>query len=245
MGLTGQTATVDELLTGRENLALIERPLRPRPRDRQADRRRPARAVLAHRCRRPGREDLLRWHAAAPRPGRQPGGHAAGAVPRRADDRSGPAKPCRAVARVARAGARRHHAGADHPIPRGGRPARRSHRRDRPRPDHRRRAPRSSSRTVGRAAVVVTVSHVRRPTAAQERAPVSGLRAPRRRGRAPAQRSGRGPRRHDPIAAAFDGGGIELDDLGLKRPSLDDVFLRLTGHRAEEPIGQVEEEALR
>ena len=37
------------------------------------------------------------------------------------------------------------------------------------------------------------------------------------------------------IAAAFDGSGIELDDLGLKRPSLDDVFLRLTGHRAEEP----------
>ena len=36
------------------------------------------------------------------------------------------------------------------------------------------------------------------------------------------------------IAAAFDGSGIELDDLGLKRPSLDDVFLHLTGHRAEE-----------
>ncbi|MPZ94643.1 MAG: ATP-binding cassette domain-containing protein [Propionibacteriales bacterium] len=28
--------------------------------------------------------------------------------------------------------------------------------------------------------------------------------------------------------------GIEVDDLGLKRPSLDDVFLHLTGHRAEE-----------
>ncbi len=27
---------------------------------------------------------------------------------------------------------------------------------------------------------------------------------------------------------------IEVDDLGLKRPSLDDVFLHLTGHRAEE-----------
>jgi len=36
------------------------------------------------------------------------------------------------------------------------------------------------------------------------------------------------------VAAAFDGSGIDLDDLGLKRPSLDDVFLRLTGHRAEE-----------
>jgi ABC-2 type transport system ATP-binding protein len=36
------------------------------------------------------------------------------------------------------------------------------------------------------------------------------------------------------IAAVFDGSQIELDDLGLKRPSLDDVFLSLTGHRAEE-----------
>ena len=31
MGLTAQSATVDELLTGRENLRLIGRPLRPRP----------------------------------------------------------------------------------------------------------------------------------------------------------------------------------------------------------------------
>ena len=49
MGLTGQAATVDELLTGRENLRLIgslyglSADLRPR------GERRPARAVLAHR----------------------------------------------------------------------------------------------------------------------------------------------------------------------------------------------------
>ena len=30
------------------------------------------------------------------------------------------------------------------------------------------------------------------------------------------------------------------DDLGLKRPSLDDVFLRLTGHRAEETTDETE-----
>jgi ABC-2 type transport system ATP-binding protein len=35
------------------------------------------------------------------------------------------------------------------------------------------------------------------------------------------------------IAAVFEQSGIELDDLGLTRPSLDDVFLHLTGHRAE------------
>jgi ABC-2 type transport system ATP-binding protein len=37
------------------------------------------------------------------------------------------------------------------------------------------------------------------------------------------------------IAAVFETSGIELDDLGLTRPSLDDVFLHLTGHRAEPP----------
>ena len=37
------------------------------------------------------------------------------------------------------------------------------------------------------------------------------------------------------VAAIFEESGIVLDDIGLKRPSLDDVFLHLTGHRAEEP----------
>jgi ABC-2 type transport system ATP-binding protein len=36
------------------------------------------------------------------------------------------------------------------------------------------------------------------------------------------------------IASVFDGSEIVLDDLGLKRPSLDDVFLHLTGRRAEQ-----------
>ncbi len=34
---------------------------------------------------------------------------------------------------------------------------------------------------------------------------------------------------------ALDREGIALDDLGLRRPSLDDVFLGLTGHMADEP----------
>ncbi len=41
------------------------------------------------------------------------------------------------------------------------------------------------------------------------------------------------------IGQLFEGSGIDIDDLGLKRPSLDDVFLHLTGHRAEQE-GQVE-----
>jgi len=44
------------------------------------------------------------------------------------------------------------------------------------------------------------------------------------------------------IAAVFEDSRIELDDLGLKRPSLDDVFLHLTGHRAEEATHQTDEE---
>jgi ABC-type multidrug transport system ATPase subunit len=36
------------------------------------------------------------------------------------------------------------------------------------------------------------------------------------------------------IAADFTEAGIELDDIGLQRPSLDDVFLSLTGHAAED-----------
>jgi ABC-2 type transport system ATP-binding protein len=37
------------------------------------------------------------------------------------------------------------------------------------------------------------------------------------------------------IGHVFAESGIAVDDLGLKRPSLDDVFLQLTGHRAEMP----------
>ncbi|MGO4597633.1 ATP-binding cassette domain-containing protein [Terrabacter sp. 2RAF25] len=43
------------------------------------------------------------------------------------------------------------------------------------------------------------------------------------------------------IASIFDGSEIVLDDLGLKRPSLDDVFLHLTGRKAEEVDESAEE----
>jgi ABC-2 type transport system ATP-binding protein len=44
------------------------------------------------------------------------------------------------------------------------------------------------------------------------------------------------------IAAVFEDSRIELDDLGLKRPSLDDVFLHLTGHRADNPSDDTDQE---
>ncbi len=51
----------------------------------------------------------------------------------------------------------------------------------------------------------------------------------------------------DTVAEALrrlDGSGVEVLDLGLRRPDLDDVFLTLTGHSAEEPVaGRSEEPA--
>ncbi len=57
------------------------------------------------------------------------------------------------------------------------------------------------------------------------------------------------------IASLFVDSGIAVDDLGLQRPSLDDVFLHLTGHRAEEErdatdeleelVAETKQEALR
>jgi ABC-2 type transport system ATP-binding protein len=35
---------------------------------------------------------------------------------------------------------------------------------------------------------------------------------------------------------------IAIDDIGLRRPTLDDVFLTLTGHVAEEEKNEAEEE---
>jgi ABC-2 type transport system ATP-binding protein len=37
------------------------------------------------------------------------------------------------------------------------------------------------------------------------------------------------------VVRDFDAAGVEVDELGLHRPTLDDVFLTLTGHAAEEP----------
>ena len=55
----------------------------------------------------------------------------------------------------------------------------------------------------------------------------------------PAQRRISGPAREGArqlatLVREFDGAGIEIVDLQLRRPSLDDVFLALTGHQAEE-----------
>ena len=85
------------------------------------------------RGRRPHRAHVLRRNAAPPRPRRRAGGAAAGAVPRRAHDRSRPAQPPEHVGDHRGLRRRRYHRAPHHPVPGRGRPPRRPDRRDRPR----------------------------------------------------------------------------------------------------------------
>jgi ABC-2 type transport system ATP-binding protein len=45
------------------------------------------------------------------------------------------------------------------------------------------------------------------------------------------------------VVRQLDEAGIHIDDIGLRRPTLDDVFLELTGHAAEERAADAEETA--
>ncbi|MEO5831977.1 MAG: ATP-binding cassette domain-containing protein [Nakamurella sp.] len=85
----------------------------------------------------------------------------------------------------------------------------------------------------GQAALVITVSHADDLAAAADllRAHVSEVFVDRSARQLTAPATGLGDMAL--IAGLFERSTIEIDDLGLKRPSLDDVFLALTGHRAE------------
>ncbi|MCQ6473556.1 hypothetical protein NPN13_25065, partial [Vibrio parahaemolyticus] len=52
-----------------------------------------------------------------------------------------------------------------------------------------------------------------------------------------------GAKRLATVIREFDEAGIAIDDIGLRRPTLDDVFLSLTGHVAVEEAPQEEEAA--
>jgi ABC-2 type transport system ATP-binding protein len=86
---------------------------------------------------------------------------------------------------------------------------------------------------AGRASVVVTLTHASDLDRASElmHSCCDEVHVQRGSRRLTAQASGLADMTR--IAAVFETSGIELDDLGLARPSLDDVFLHLTGHRAE------------
>ena len=86
---------------------------------------------------------------------------------------------------------------------------------------------------AGRASVVVTLTRAADLDRAEElmNSCCQEVHVERGSRRLTAQAGGLGDMTR--IAAVFETSGIELDDLGLTRPSLDDVFLHLTGHRAE------------
>ncbi|HEU4512215.1 MAG TPA: ATP-binding cassette domain-containing protein [Nocardioidaceae bacterium] len=86
---------------------------------------------------------------------------------------------------------------------------------------------------AGRASVVVTVTDpsdlVRVTDIVRSHSPEVHVEASARRITAQA----RGLADMTRVGEAISASGIQVDDLGLKRPSLDDVFLHLTGHRAD------------
>ncbi|WP_427385659.1 hypothetical protein [Janibacter sp. G56] len=126
-----------------------------------------------------------------------------------------------------------HHPAADHAVPRGGRQLADNIIVI----DHGRiiaeGTPLQLKDQSGRASLVVTVSRPEDMAETEQilRREIGGLHvdAAARRFTAPAE----GLSAITRIAALIEEQDIQLDDIGLQRPSLDDVFLNLTGHRAE------------
>ena len=86
---------------------------------------------------------------------------------------------------------------------------------------------------AGQASVVVTLTHAADLARAEElvRMCSTEVHVEHAARRLTAQADGLGDMTR--IGGIIAESGIEVDDLGLKRPSLDDVFLHLTGHRAD------------
>ena len=94
---------------------------------------------------------------------------------------------------------------------------------------------------AGAASVVVTLTHAADLPRAEElvRSCSPEVHVDTTARRLTAQADGLGDMSR--IGSLFESSGIEVDDLGLKRPSLDDVFLHLTGHKAEDETDEIDE----
>ena len=198
MGLTGQTATVDELLTGRENIALISALYGL---DR-ATARRVGGDLLERFSLTDAAERVVKTYS--------------GGMRRRLDlavslvatppvlfldepttglDPRSRVELWEVLRELVRDGTTLR---ADDAVPRGGRPAGRPHRGDRPGPDHRRgHAPAAEGPVRGRRRRGDGLPR-RRPAARPGAAARGDPRVPRRRGRPPAQCPRGRARRHDP-----------------------------------------------
>ena len=207
VSLTGQLASVDEDLTGSENLILLGRLLGLRHSGGQGAGGRTARRLRSRRRGRAAGQALLGRHAPPARHRREHRRHAAADVPGRADDGARPALAQPGLGDHPRPRRRGHDDPALHAVPRRGRPARRGHRRDRPRQGDRRgdarpaqgigglrraaRAP-AGPRAAPRRGAPARALARRGPSGGRPGGAVGGLRRrrPRRRGGVGA---GRGP----------------------------------------------------
>ena len=87
---------------------------------------------------------------------------------------------------------------------------------------------------AGNASLVVTVSHAADLPAARDVLVRSGGEVHVNVGARQLTAAADGIADLTRVAAWLQDAGIEVDDIGLSRPSLDDVFLSLTGHRADD-----------
>ena len=161
IGLAGQSAAVEEMMTGRENLVMVARLYGQGRAQAVASATRILEQMDLVEAADRQRQDLFRRHATAARPRGEPRRLAPVAAARRADDRPRPREPQRGVGRGARHERGRDRHRADDAVSRRGRPPRRLHRHHRRgprhRPGHAERAQVPRRRRHGRAA------HGRRP----------------------------------------------------------------------------------
>ncbi len=87
---------------------------------------------------------------------------------------------------------------------------------------------------AGNASLVVTVSHAADLAAARELVARTGADVHVDSGSRQLTASAGGIADLTAVAAWLQDARIDVDDIGLSRPSLDDVFLSLTGHRADD-----------
>ena len=94
-------------------------------------------------------------------------------------------------------------------------------------------------RQAGNASLVVTVSHPADLAAARELLARTGTDVHVDTGARRLTAAAEGIAELTTVAGWLQDARIEVDDIGLSRPSLDDVFLSLTGHRAEDDAQEV------
>ena len=161
--------------------------------------------------------------------------HPRTALPRRADDRARPAQPQPGLGDRPGDGRRGHHRAADHAVPRRGRPAGRPHRGDRPRQGHRRGHPAASSRRRSAPArctcgCVDAEQRAEAERVLRRRLGVAGRSSTPTRPRCPARRPPTPSGSPAALGRAGPRPASPSTEFALGQPSLDEVFLALTGH---------------